>query len=186
MAGNEKLIDRLLKNSPLLKVSPNTVSIIAVLTAFVSGYLFYTKNVLLAGFFLFLSGVLDIVDGSIARLTDNITRFGDFLDHVLDRYSDFIVLAGITFSGLVSPIIGFLAMAGVFMTNYIWVNARIEGINIIFLGFIKRSTRVIVASLFCVLFLFDKNALQYLMILFAVLGNLVSIYRVIAVRRSLL
>jgi len=185
MAGSEKRIDRIIKNTFLLKLKPNTVSFFALLTAFFSGYLFYSKNVLLAGFFLLLSGILDIIDGSIARLTDNVTRFGDFLDHVLDRYSDFVVLAGITFSGLVSPILGFLAMSGVFMTNYTWINARVQGLNVLYAGFVRRSVRVIITSLFCVIYLFDSNALNYLMILFAVLGNAVSIYRVIAVRRIL-
>jgi phosphatidylglycerophosphate synthase len=42
----------------------------------------------------FLTGLLDGVDGAVARKTDKITSFGGFLDSVLDRYSDSILYIG--------------------------------------------------------------------------------------------
>lgn len=44
-----------------------------------------------------LAQILDGTDGQVARLTDNVSRLGAFLDSVLDRYMDFSLLFGVLF-----------------------------------------------------------------------------------------
>jgi len=50
---------------------------------------------LLAGVGLVLASACDMLDGAVARIGNKATRFGAFLDSTLDRYSDFVVYAGI-------------------------------------------------------------------------------------------
>ena len=52
---------------------------------------------------LFVSAVLDLTDGSVARNTNNETRFGAVFDWIVDKYVDAIVILGIGLSGV--PII---------------------------------------------------------------------------------
>ena len=41
------------------------------------------------------AGIFDMVDGRVARETNQVTRFGGFFDSVLDRYSDLGLLIGL-------------------------------------------------------------------------------------------
>ena len=49
----------------------------------------------LAGIVLIVANLFDMLDGNVARLTGNVTRFGGFLDSTLDRLSDIVVFLGI-------------------------------------------------------------------------------------------
>ena len=50
---------------------------------------------MLAAAVLILASACDMLDGAVARIGGKSTRFGAFLDSTLDRYSDFVVYAGI-------------------------------------------------------------------------------------------
>jgi len=47
------------------------------------------------GFVIVFAGLFDMVDGRVARATNQVTRFGGFFDSVLDRYSDLALLMGL-------------------------------------------------------------------------------------------
>ena len=51
---------------------------------------------MLAGVLLLVSGFFDLLDGAVARSKKMMTPFGGFLDSVLDRYSDLLVMLGIS------------------------------------------------------------------------------------------
>jgi phosphatidylglycerophosphate synthase len=67
--------------------SPNTLTVtgfvITVIAAFVIPY-----NIRLGGIFIMIGGIFDMLDGIVARTSGKTTKFGAFLDSVLDRYSD--------------------------------------------------------------------------------------------------
>lgn len=79
-------------------VSPNTISVLALLlnlgaaACFACGAqrpaLFLGGIVLLA-----IGGLADALDGIVARVQGKTSRYGDFLDHCLDRVSDSVVAA---------------------------------------------------------------------------------------------
>jgi len=68
------------------------VTIASLLTNVVVGWLLLTDRRLLPGLLLLPAGMLDVFDGGLARLRGEDSRFGAFLDSVLDRISDGIVL----------------------------------------------------------------------------------------------
>ena len=50
----------------------------------------------LAGWLYFLCGILDILDGRVARIRGQVSQAGAFLDSVIDRYAELFVFGGMT------------------------------------------------------------------------------------------
>ncbi len=78
------------------------------------------------------SSIVDGIDGDLARLKGLTSVFGGFMDSVLDRYADALIVMGLTLwaagesSSVTVWITGFLALAGTFAVTY--SRARIEGL----------------------------------------------------------
>jgi CDP-diacylglycerol--glycerol-3-phosphate 3-phosphatidyltransferase len=127
-----------------------------------------TNHLLIGGFLVLLSGLFDIMDGALARSTNQVTRFGALLDSTFDRISDAVLLLGLLVlylisGGTVEIVLIFLALAGSFLTSY--VRARAEGIGINCpVGLFTRAERVIILALGLLL-----NPLYELSILIALL-----------------
>ena len=67
------------------------LTVLGLLTNVVVGVLLLQGQRLLPGLLLIPAGLLDILDGAVARLRGEASRFGAFLDSVLDRVSDVIL-----------------------------------------------------------------------------------------------
>lgn len=86
-----------------------------------------------AGVSLLLAGLLDGLDGSLARATGRASRAGAFLDSTLDRYGEFLVLLGVwgRLAGLGLPgwggFLALVALQGALMVSY--TRARAEGLG---------------------------------------------------------
>lgn len=78
-----------------LRISPNFITILATAVAILSGYCLAVKRVPLAAVLFTLSGVLDIVDGYVAKKLDKVTVFGSFLDSFSDRIADAAIYVGL-------------------------------------------------------------------------------------------
>ena len=68
--------------------------------------------------------IVDGVDGNLARLKGMTSTFGGFLDSVLDRYADILIVLGLTFWSFRNEVypgiwlVGFLAIAGTICISY--------------------------------------------------------------------
>ncbi len=99
-------------------ITPNGISVISFCIALFSAFLFYFRHPLLGGLLAQLASVIDGVDGEIARLKFQESRFGAYFDSILDRYADAALIGGITAGCLLSEtasptavfIAGFLAL----------------------------------------------------------------------------
>ena len=80
-----------------LGFSANTLTFLGLFLAAVSGALVWRGRFTEAATALLLSGFLDMMDGSVARLSDSKTSFGGVLDSTLDRYGESFVFAGVLF-----------------------------------------------------------------------------------------
>lgn len=76
-------------------LTPNSVTLIGVGFMFAIGYVISLGYLATGGVLIVLAGAFDALDGSLARLTNNVTKFGGFLDSVTDRYAEFAVFGGI-------------------------------------------------------------------------------------------
>jgi archaetidylinositol phosphate synthase len=86
-----------------LKITPNQISLLALLAGIACAYLFFQRQFVLGALLLLLSAIFDLVDGSVARKTGAHTNFGAVFDWIVDKYVDALALLGIGLAGI--PII---------------------------------------------------------------------------------
>lgn len=129
-----------------------------------------------------LAGLFDFFDGSLARLANRVSAFGAFLDSVVDRYSDLVVLLGVVLYyhravDTTGVFLTMVALVGTIMTSY--TKARAQSIGVACeIGLIERPERLIVLIAGATF-----NQLTPAMIALAVLTNLTALQRILYMRR---
>jgi CDP-diacylglycerol--glycerol-3-phosphate 3-phosphatidyltransferase len=58
-------------------------------------YLLATGHLVAGGVMMIFAGLFDMLDGALAKITERVSDFGAFLDSVVDRYSEAVVLLGL-------------------------------------------------------------------------------------------
>ncbi len=172
-------------------LSPNqwtAVSIIPVLIAF---YFLTQANFLAAALFFIISSFLDLVDGSVARVTGRVSRLGAYLDTVVDRYIEFIIILGLLFVFLPKPDFPvikdipmaawiFLYLFGGMMTTYVKAAAREKGIlesGELKGGLLERAERLVILFIGILFAAVTPVILSYIIILLAILTNISALQR---------
>ena len=114
-----------------LGVTPNQVSMLSLLFGFSCALAFAGRHFVAGSLLLFVSAILDLVDGNVARKNHTESRFGAVFDWIADKYVDAAVILGIGFSGIpiishlidVPPVADFgvvgLALAGSLLNTFI-------------------------------------------------------------------
>jgi CDP-diacylglycerol--glycerol-3-phosphate 3-phosphatidyltransferase len=132
-------------------VTPNSLTLLSFLTATGAAALIVTANFLAAGFVFLVAGLLDILDGALARQTNRVTRFGAVLDSTLDRLAEGVVLLSILFFYAdEASISGILLTGVVILTSMLvsYIKARAEAVGIkCTVGIFTRPERIIVLTL---------------------------------------
>ncbi len=140
--------------TPILKKSrlkPNILTLTGLALGGVAAVIIATNHLLLGGFLVLFSGLFDLLDGALARLTKQATFFGALLDSTADRISEAVLFFGLLFllvkeALIMEVFLVFLALVGSFLTSYI--RARAEGLGIdCQVGLFGRAERVIVLAL---------------------------------------
>src|SRR5712691_6926500 len=171
-------INRIVRWLALSKIHPNVLTFLGLLINIWAAWLFARGSFTWAGVVVIGAGLFDMVDGRVARATDQVTRFGGFFDSVMDRYSDLALYMGLlvyyaSINRFFYIVLTAIVMTGSVMTSY----ARARAENIIpkcKVGFLERPERVV---LLIIGGLFDRMA-PVLWVL-AVLSNLTVIHRMI-------
>ncbi|WP_371803545.1 CDP-alcohol phosphatidyltransferase family protein [Candidatus Lokiarchaeum ossiferum] len=79
-----------------IKVTPNIATLLMVFCACMSALsLILWESLLLYGVWIFITGLMDGVDGAIARLTGQGSKFGAFFDSSMDRLSEGIIYSAL-------------------------------------------------------------------------------------------
>ncbi len=135
---------------PLIRlgIRPNFISFASLLVALISA-VFYSQGAFFAGgSFLLVTGFLDTLDGTIARLTGKTTKFGALLDSTLDRYAEFFLFFGllIYFHDVWVFYIVLLALMGSVMVSYIKAKGQSLGTTRS-IGLMQRPERLILMIL---------------------------------------
>lgn len=134
-----------------LGLRPNYITIFSFLTAIVSGLYFWQREMLWGVFWMIVTSFLDMLDGSTARAGNLGTVFGGIFDHVIDRYGEFFILAGITLSGAVHPGWGLFALFGMLIASYTRAAAesigKIENCAVGIMGRTEKFILIIVGSI---------------------------------------
>ncbi len=172
-------------------ITPNIFSILAILAALAAGIAFYLGWIALGVLLVFANALSDALDGSLARALKVESRRGDFLDHVLDRYADILIITGIFAGGAVSWQIGIFALTGVLMASYMGTQAQAVGIGRYYGGLLGRADRLVLLILSGILDLAVDSAplgipfLGWLLLLFGILGHYTAIQRFIHIWKAM-
>ena len=169
-------------------LTPNGVSVLALTLAVVGGVAFTVAPRLDPILYLggavavALNGWLDLVDGELARATGTGSDAGDLLDHVLDRYADIVVIAGLA-AGLEAYALGLAAVTGVLMTSYLGTQAQAVGLDRVYGGLVGRADRLALVVLISVVAAFATQpfagltVVGWLLVFFAVVGHFTAMQR---------
>lgn len=76
-------------------ITPSVITWFGFCLAVGAAALIATGHLFAAGFVVLIAGFFDILDGALARRTNQATRFGAVLDSTLDRLSEAVILLGI-------------------------------------------------------------------------------------------
>ncbi|WP_160133167.1 CDP-alcohol phosphatidyltransferase family protein [Halococcus salsus] len=132
-------------------LTPNGVSAIAFVLAAVAAVAYWLAGgdswwYLIGAVLVGLNGALDLLDGALARRLGTASPAGDFLDHVLDRYADIVLVIGLAL-GVDRPVLGLVAVSGVFMTSYLGTQAQAVGLDRVYGGLLGRADRLVLIGL---------------------------------------
>jgi len=148
------LLQKIVNGLALSKISPNTLTfiglIINVAAAFFFGYARadnYVRMFLYAALVIIGAGLFDMVDGRVARATNQVSVFGAYFDSVLDRYSDVALFFGLlVFYARGNRFFYVVLVAFVMVTSVMvsYTRARAESlIGTCKVGFMERPERVV-------------------------------------------
>lgn len=174
-----------------IPLSPDAITYIGLFVSFLAAFEFAKGNLLYGALFLILGGVLDVLDGAVARASGTTSAFGGVLDSVCDRYADAIVFAGMIY-GFVNNTIqgtGFLiegwlwcvfAMIGSYLVSYTRARAEAAGVSKLDIGLAERSERIIILILGAL-----SGFLLQALVLIAILTHITFIQRVMGAKQRL-
>ncbi len=168
------------------KITPNQVTVVGLLANCVVAYFIARGNLtfFVMGILIWVAGFFDALDGSVARHTGRVTKFGSFFDSVLDRYSDSVIYLGILAYFLrlgneLYVILAAVAMIGSFAVSY--VRAKAESLDIgCEIGLMPRTARIVLLGA-----AFLIGQVFWGLLIVSVLTHLTVLQRILHVRKKL-
>ncbi len=159
-------------------VHPNVLTLIGLVVNGVAAWILARGEFLYAGLVILCAAVFDLTDGAVARNANKVTRFGAFLDSVMDRYSDLILLTGLLVHYARIDRFSFIVLTAVVMIGSVLVSySRARAENLIpscKAGFLERPERIVLLIIGA---LFDRMAA--VLWVMAVLSNVTVITRIV-------
>jgi len=162
-------------------LTPNFVTLFGLLGNIGAALFIADGKLVIGGVIASLAGMFDAIDGTMARLLGEPSKFGCLFDSLIDRYSEMTLLFGILvyFSSTnnnTGIFLVYLALCGSFLVSYI--RARAEGLGVeVKTGILTRVERLFIL----VLSLYFKQPLIGVLII-ALLGNFTALQRLWFVR----
>ena len=179
------LLDAIVRLLALSHINPNALTVMGLVVNTYAAFLFGYANAdnqrrmfVYAGLVIIGSGFFDLVDGRVARASNQVTRFGGFFDSIVDRYSDASLFFGLLVfyargNRFFYVVMAALAMISAIMVSY--ARARAESlIGTCRVGFMERPERLvllIIGALF--------NVMAPVLWVIAVLSTITVVHRII-------
>lgn len=174
-------------------LSPNQWTLLTLIPALLSFYFLINENFLLATVSFVFVSFMDLIDGSVARVTGRVTRLGAYIDTIVDRYVEGIVIFGLFFAslpnvqlpyvpaGITTGVWLFAYLFGSMMTTYSKAAAKEKNIfkeKELRGGILERPERLIILLLGIFSAHFDPFYLSVVIIILAILTNVSSLHRI--------
>ena len=164
-------------------VTPNMVTYAGFLLTIVSAIILGTGAFRIGGFVLWTAAMFDMLDGSLARATNQSSVFGAFIDSTLDRYSESVTFLAMVYYYSAAPgsrmqlVLIFIILVGSLMVSY--TRARAEGLNVkVTEGWLQRPERLTLLITGLILGYYILNPILWAMAIFTNLTALQRVYEV--------
>ncbi len=133
-----------------LGLHPNTMTFFGVAGNLVAALFLAQGDFLIGGLLVVAMGAFDALDGAMARLKGESSRWGAFVDSVSDRYSELAIIGGVLWffvvqGDLLGALLAYLAASGAVLVSYIRARAASLGIDIK-VGILTRFERYLVLA----------------------------------------
>jgi CDP-diacylglycerol--glycerol-3-phosphate 3-phosphatidyltransferase len=133
-----------------LGIYPNTMTILGLVGNIIGAVLLALGYMTVGGIIVLVMGIVDTLDGTMARLRGMSSEFGAFVDSVTDRYSELVIFAGLLFFFLhkgdwLSLLAIYLAASGSVLVSYVRARAASLGMDTK-VGFLSRFERYLVLA----------------------------------------
>ncbi|NWJ29570.1 NTP transferase domain-containing protein [Marine Group I thaumarchaeote] len=174
-------------------ITPNQISIISTVIGLVGASFFFSGEyfyLILGGILIHIHSIVDGCDGEVARLKLRQTKYGGWLDAVLDRYVDAAIIFGLAYGywnmtgDMTIWIIGFSTLIGTFLNSYtsdkydsIFKNGDMAKKSKFRMGRDVRLLLIVIGAL--------TNQIPIMLIILAVITNFEAIRRLITFRSKL-
>lgn len=172
------LLSPLGKFLALRGIKPNQISFVGFIFGITAAILIYKNSFILGAIFILLNGFFDMLDGLVARSGNMVTKFGAYLDSVLDRYVDIVVKTSLAFAGVDWPAVMF-ALSGALMVSYTRARAEkfLEECSV---GIAERGERLLIIVLGLI-----TGFILFATILVGILSHLTAIQRILFTKKKL-
>ena len=123
----------LLASTPL---TPNMLTLTGFFINILVGVAVATGNLVLGAALIFVAGVFDLMDGALAKVKNQMSQFGAFLDSFVDRYSEAAIHGGLLLYYLQqTPFTGCVGCTDTSQTliHYFWTGIPAVNVVLIFL-----------------------------------------------------
>jgi len=152
------LLQKIVDGLALTRISPNVLTFLGLVINSVAAIFFgyansqnHVRMFFFAGLVIIGAGIFDMVDGRVARQTDQVTVFGAFFDSVIDRYSDVAIFFGLlVYYARGNRFFYVVLVAFVMVTSLMvsYTRARAEAlIGSCKVGFMERPERIVLILL---------------------------------------
>lgn len=133
------------------RITPNTLTWLGFSLSIGAAALIVTEHLFAAGFLVLVAGLFDMLDGALARHTNQVTRFGTALDSTVDRLAEAVLLLGILVLYARGQAVAEILLVGIALTSSTlvsYIRAKAEALGLeCKVGLFTRAERVIVLAL---------------------------------------
>ncbi|MFZ0534383.1 MAG: CDP-alcohol phosphatidyltransferase family protein [Anaerolineales bacterium] len=166
-----------------LGIYPNTMTLLGLAGNIIGAILIALGQMTLGGIIVLVMGLIDTLDGTMARLRGMPSEFGAFVDSVTDRYSELVIFAGLLYYFLnkgdwLSVLAIYIAASGAVLVSYVRARAASLGMDTK-VGFLSRFERYLVLAPSLI---FNIPLIGIWII--AIFANFTAIQRIVDVRRQ--
>ena len=178
----EPITNRISIRLSKLGITPNMLSLLAIIFAVISGF-FYSniiefninniiQNQVLGAIFLLITGLFDMLDGSLARITKKTSSKGAFIDSTFDRVTEIIIYSGLLLGQYAESILIFFAITLSMLVSYSRTKAEVINVDLRGVGIAERSERILILCFFSFI-----NEIRYAIIIIVILSSITFIQR---------
>lgn len=169
-------------------VHPNMITMVGLAMGIIAGWAFASEAYLVASIAIVLSGILDVLDGGVARVGGYASGEGAFLDSVADRLGESAIFIGIVlgFSELTHQLLGLSLLVASFSISYLRARGEGLGVELTGIGVMERAERM--TALFVAALLahfYGANVLVLSLFVIFILVVITAIHRFVRVYTEL-